>query len=88
MLSDEQIVEMTTTVFDANYGLGLSVDEIDGVLVYSHGGGVPGFRSQANYLPDLDITWAVSANLIPLPDDADVSQLRADLLPLLVETAG
>ena len=88
VLSDEQIVEMTTTVFDANYGLGLSVDEIDGVLVYSHGGGVPGFRSQANYLPDVDITWAVSANLIPLPDDADVSQLRADLLPLLVETAG
>ena len=88
VLSDEQIAEMTTTVFEANYGLGLSVDEIDGVLVYSHGGGVPGFRSQANYLPDLDITWAVSANLIPLPDDADVSQLRADLLPLLVEAAG
>ena len=88
VLSDEQIAEMTTTVFDANYGLGLSVNEIDGILVYSHGGGVPGFRSQANYLPDLDITWAVSANLIPLPDDADVSQLRADLLPILVETAG
>ncbi len=88
VLSNSQIDEMTTTVFDANYGLGLSVDEIDGVLVYSHGGGVPGFRSQANYLPDLDITWAVSANLIPLPDDADVSQLRADLLPILVETAG
>ena len=88
VLSDEQIAEMTTTVFDANYGLGLGVNEIDGVLVYSHGGGVPGFRSQANYLPELDITWAVSANLIPLPDDADVSALRADLLPLLVETAG
>lgn len=78
---------MTTTVFDANYGLGLGVDEIDGTQVYSHGGGVPGFRSQANYLPEHDIAWAVSANLIPLPEGSDVGELRRALQPLLIDAA-
>lgn len=88
LLTDAQIVEMTTTVLDANYGLGLDVRDIDGVTHYSHGGGVPGFRSQANYLPDHDIAWAVSANLIPLPEGAGVDSLRAALLPLLLDAAG
>ncbi len=88
VLSDEQIAEMTTTVFDANYGLGVSVEMIDGVEVYSHGGGVPGFRSDANYVPELDVSWAVSANLIPLTNGADVGDLRQDILAILVEAAG
>ena len=88
LLSDEQIAEMTTTVFDANYGLGINVSEVDGVQIYRHGGGVPGFRSDAVYVPDFDITWAVSANLIPLPDGADVDQLGDDLLPLLLDAVG
>lgn len=79
---------MTTTVFDANYGLGINVSEVDGVQIYRHGGGVPGFRSDAVYVPDFDITWAVSANLIPLPDGADVDQLGDDLLPLLLDAVG
>ena len=88
ILSDEQIAVMTAPTLDVNYGLGIDSSEIDGVRVYSHGGGVPGFRSQGNYLPDFDISWAVSTNLIPLPEGADVSDLRRDLTPVLVAAAG
>ena len=88
ILSDEQIAEMTTTVFDADYGLGISVDDFDGEQIFSHGGGVPGFRSDANYIPALDISYAVSANLIPLPDGADVGELRDELIPILVDATG
>ena len=38
-LNDDLIEQMTTPVLDANYGLGISVDDLDGVTVYSHGGG-------------------------------------------------
>lgn len=88
ILSDEQIAEMTAPTLDVNYGLGIDSSEIDGVRVYSHGGGVPGFRSQGNYLPDFDISWAVSTNLIPLPEGASVNDLRNALNPVLVAAAG
>lgn len=84
ILSPAAIESMTTTVFDSNYGLGLSVTEEQGTTVYAHGGGVPGFRSQAGYLPDYDISYAFSANLIPLPDGTDVSTLTEVILPLAV----
>jgi len=85
ILTPDQIEAMTTPVLDTTYGLGIDSSEIDGVRVYSHGGGVPGFRSQANYLPDFDVSWVVSGNLIPLPEGAGVNELRAALQPLLVE---
>lgn len=84
VLTPAGIEAMTTTVFDSGYGLGLSVDTIAGERVYSHGGGVPGFRSQAGYLPDYDISYAFSANLIPLPDGADVGVLTEAIIPLLL----
>ena len=88
ILSDEQIAVMTSPTLDVNYGLGIDSSEIDGVRVYSHGGGVPGFRSQGNYLPDFDISWAVSTNLIPLPEGANVYDLRNALNEVLVAAAG
>jgi len=84
ILNDDLIEQMTTPVLDVNYGLGISVDDLDGVTVYSHGGGVPGFRSQAGYLPDHDISYAVSSNLIPLPEGADVGELQRQIVPTLV----
>lgn len=84
LLSPESIKSMTDTVFDSGYGLGLSVGETEGELVYSHGGGVPGFRSHAAYLPDHDIALAMSSNLIPLPDDADISALADKIVGLLL----
>ena len=88
VLSPAAIEAMTDTVFDSNYGLGLSVGTIAGELAYTHGGGVPGFRSQAGYLPEHDISYALSANLIPLPDGSDVDRLAEVIVPLLIEAAG
>jgi D-alanyl-D-alanine carboxypeptidase len=84
ILSNGLIEQMTAPVLDVNYGLGISVDDLDGVTVYSHGGGVPGFRSQAGYLPDHDISYAVSSTLIPLPEGADVGELQRQIVPALV----
>ncbi|MGI9607505.1 MAG: serine hydrolase domain-containing protein [Acidimicrobiales bacterium] len=85
ILTPAQIDEMTTPVLDVNYGLGVSNDDIDGIRVYSHGGGVPGFRSQAGYLPDHDASYAMSVNLVPLPDGTDVGVLQREIVPILVE---
>ena len=84
ILSDDLVGQMTSPVLDVTYGLGISNDDVDGVTVYSHGGGVPGFRSQAGYLPDYDISYAVSSNLIPLPEGADVGDLQLQIVPVLV----
>lgn len=88
VLSDDLIAQMTTPVLDVDYGLGINNDVVEGVVVYSHGGGVPGYRSQAGYLPDHDISYAVSSNLIPLPEGADVGDLQRQIVPLLVAALG
>lgn len=87
ILTEGQIDLMTTPTLDTDYGLGISSDVVDGVKVYSHGGGVPGFRSQAGYLPDYDVSYAVSASLIPLPEGAGVAELQGSLAPILVAAA-
>lgn len=70
VLTPESIEAFTTTVLDTTYGLGIDVDEVDGLTVYSHGGGTVGFRSHALYVPELDVAMAMSSNLIPLEPDA------------------
>ncbi|MDH3753131.1 MAG: beta-lactamase family protein [Acidimicrobiia bacterium] len=80
-LSDDALAEMTAPTLDTNYGLGLAVDTVAGELVYQHGGGVPGFRSHAAYLPERDIALAFSANLIPL--ELDVGDLMERLTKVL-----
>lgn len=83
LLKPESIVEMTTPKLEtSNYGLGVDVGEAEGLTVYTHGGGVPGFRSQAGYAPDIDVAYAFSASLIPLPDGTGVNLLRNDLLAI------
>ena len=84
ILDDASIEEMTTKTLDVSYGLGVDVGDVDGTVVYSHGGGVPGFRSQAGYLPEHDIAYAFSASLIPLPDGTGVGQLQQALVDILV----
>ena len=49
--------------------------------MYSHGGGVPGFRSEAVFAPDLDITVAVSANLIAI--DPDIGSLTDAIMKII-----
>ena len=84
LLTEDSVGEMTTTALDTNYGLGLDVNEVNGHTVYQHGGGVPGFRSQAGYLPDHDIAYAFSASLIPLPDGGGVGELQRALLDIVL----
>ncbi len=83
ILTPEQVATMTEPVPGETYGLGISTDDVGGEIVYSHGGGVPGFRSQAGYLPDHDVAYAVSSSLIPLPEGAGVGDLQARIVPIL-----
>lgn len=85
VLSAASLEEFTRLVPGQDYGLGITVGDLDGVAVYSHGGGVPGFRSHGLTVPELDLTLVVSTNLIPVaPDinalsDALLAVLRAHL---------
>lgn len=78
---DAATVERFTTPWDgaeSGYGLGIDRGTTAGVLSYSHGGGVPGFRSDAIYLPEYGITIVVSANLVAVePDIGALSQAIA-----------
>ena len=87
ILTDAQIAEMTEPTLDQTYGLGIDARDVGGVRVISHGGGVPGFRSYGAYLPEHDVSWAMSTNLIPLPEGASLNDLVAEMTPLLVEAA-
>jgi len=80
-LGDAELSEFVTTSDYSNYGLGISVGEWEGEPRYSHGGGVPGFRSDATHLPDSDITIALSTNLIPY--EPDVSSLTDAILDVI-----
>jgi len=84
LLKPESVERMISPeLATSNYGLGIDVGtgEANGqqFSVYSHGGGVPGFRSQAGYLPDHDVSYAFSSSLIPLPDGLGVALLRDEL---------
>lgn len=81
VVQDDELEEFLTPSAFSNYGLGVTVGEKAGKSVYSHGGGVPGFRSEAVFVPDLDVTIAVSANLITI--DPDIGSLTDTLLQLI-----
>jgi len=84
VLDEDDIASFTTLVPGENYGLGISVGEIDGYTVYSHGGGVPGFRSDALYIPELDIAVAASTNLVPLEPDTEIGNLTRQVASLAI----
>jgi D-alanyl-D-alanine carboxypeptidase len=83
LLSDAMIAELTTTNAYSDYGLGLTVGEDLGNVAYTHGGGVPGFRTRAAYYPELDIAMAMSANAVPI--EPDVGELSERLLKILTQ---
>ncbi|MCH1490890.1 MAG: beta-lactamase family protein [Ilumatobacteraceae bacterium] len=82
-LTDDMLTAFTTPSEFSNYGLGINVGEVDGYTVYSHGGGTPGFRSHAMYMPELDVTIAVSANLIQI--EPDIGTLASDIATVIVD---
>jgi D-alanyl-D-alanine carboxypeptidase len=77
-------VEIFTTPWDgadSGYGLGISRGTTASELSYSHGGGVPGFRSDAIYLPNVGVTIVVSANLVAVdPDIGALSSAIAEVV--------
>ncbi|WP_419946986.1 serine hydrolase domain-containing protein [Candidatus Poriferisodalis sp.] len=85
VLDEEQVTLMTTGHPDPvnDYGLGISTGEMLGVTIYSHGGGVPGFRTIAAYAPALDLGIALTTNLLGLEGDEDVGALLESLAPIL-----
>ena len=98
LLGPEMVEEFLTTSEFSNYGLGISVGEADvntlgdsvetaeGVVSYSHGGGVPGFRSHAAYLPEHGIAMAMSTNV--LPADPDIGELADRILSAVLAEGG
>ena len=85
ILDQEQIALMTTGHPDPadSSGLGISTREILGLGVYRHGGGVPGFRTIAAYVPGVDLGVAITANLLGIDDADDVEELLVTLAPIL-----
>lgn len=81
VVKDDELKQFLTPSAFSNYGLGVTVGEKAGKKTYSHGGGVPGFRSEAVFVPDLDITIAVSANLITI--DPDIGSLTDTVLQII-----
>jgi len=89
VLSPDAVDQMTTPNPHSNYGLGIdvgtaSVDGLGDVPVWTHGGGVPGFRSQAGWLPEHNVAYSFHASLIPLPDGAGVNVLRDAIVEIVV----
>lgn len=85
VLDADQVALMTAGHPDPgnDYGLGISTDEILGATVYTHGGGVPGFRTIAVYVPAVDLGVALTTNLLGLEGDDDVGALLDSLAPIL-----
>ena len=81
LVPDAMLAEMLEPTLNQNYGLGLSVETVAGETVYSHGGGLPGFRSHAAYLPAHDVSMAFSVSAIPL--DPDVGELAERIVKLV-----
>ena len=86
LVSDEALAEMTTPGVNSGYGLGVGIDVVGGQNALSHGGGIPAFRSKALYFPDLDLSLAVSSNV--LPPDPDIDDLVEALTLIVMESWG
>ena len=86
LISDESLAEMTSPGVNPGYGLGVGIDDIDGLLAYSHGGGTPAFRTRVVYFPELDLTLAANANV--LPPDPDLQELVDVLIPIVMDSWG
>ena len=85
ILDETQVALMTAGHPDPanSYGLGISTDEMLGLTIYTHGGGVPGFRTIAAYAPGFDLGVALTTNLLGLEGDDDVGGLLESLAPIL-----
>jgi len=56
-------LKLMTTPGKGNYGLGVFIEDKDGVKVVSHGGGIEGFNTHLAYAPDRKIAVVVLSNV-------------------------
>lgn len=80
-VTGDELTQFLTPSAHSSYALGVSVGDKAGQKVYSHGGGVPGFRSEALFAPNLDVTVAVSVNLVPI--DPDIGALTDAIMKII-----
>lgn len=83
VVTGDELAEFIAPSAHSDYGLGVSTGTKGGVKIYSHGGGVPGFRSEAVFAPDLDVTLAVSTNLIAI--DPDIGSLTDTIMEIITK---
>lgn len=83
VVTGDELAEFIAPSAHNGYGLGVNAGTKAGATVYSHGGGVPGFRSEAIFAPDLDVTVAVSANLIAI--DPDIGRLTDTVMEIITK---
>jgi CubicO group peptidase (beta-lactamase class C family) len=74
VLSPGSMKAMTTPGKD-NYGLGVEVNNVDGVKVIEHNGGIEGFNTDLIYVPERRICVIVLANVNGSAPDAMGGQL-------------
>jgi CubicO group peptidase (beta-lactamase class C family) len=56
-------LKLMTTPGKGNYGLGVFIEDHDGVRVVSHGGGIEGFNTHLAYTPEKQIAVVVFSNV-------------------------
>lgn len=86
MLSDQSLTELTTPSEHQSRSVGLAIDERSGYTIYSHGGLLPGFRTIAAYIPELDLSITVLSSSMPL--DSDVYDLVESVAKLVADNSG
>ena len=65
-----------------NYGYGWYLNEVDGIRVIRHGGGINGFSTASAYLPEEDIFVAVFSNNQQHPTDGLMKKIVGSILGL------
>jgi CubicO group peptidase (beta-lactamase class C family) len=80
-------LKLMTTPGKGNYGLGVSIEDHDGVRVVSHGGGIEGFNTHLAYAPEKQIAVVVISNVNGGAPGSMGSQLMDTMLGKKVELA-
>lgn len=79
LLSDKGYHELLTPLVEmagGQYGLGLFMEEWHGHRVYFHPGGVRGFGTRCEFVPDLGLGWVVLTNV----DDQQLPQAIREII--------
>lgn len=79
ILSADSLKAMTTPG-KGNYGMGVFIEDRDGVRVVSHGGGIEGFNTNLMYAPEKQIAVVVLSNVNGSAPDAMGKQLMDTML--------